>query len=591
MTVSTGTAPDPVTKTTYTYFRGMNGDTLPGGQTRSVTITDSRHDPAVTDSNQFAGLTYETQVFNGPATVTDTITDPWSSAATATHALTGGLPAQQAFLTGTADQKVYTPLASGATRETETDYTHDSDGRVTKANDLGDVSTSADDLCTTTSYADNTTAWILDAPSEVKTVSVNCSTTPSLPANAVSDQLSFYDGSTTLGAAPTVGDLTMTQMAASYTGSTPSYATMQTAAYDEYGRPLTATDADNRKTTTAYMPATGAEPTSVTVTDPMSQVTTTAYDPLRELPTKITTAAGYVTTEQYDALGRLTAVYKPGEASPARRTSGTPTPSRRPAPRRSTPTPSTTTAPPGCRRPSTTRCCAPGKPRPRPPTTGGRSPTPCTTPTGGYQRPPTPTTTKTGIGDPGPGPGRPGPLRDRLHLRPGRTADRRDRLRPGHPDLADHHQLRRELHHHHPPARRHANHHRHRRPRPHHRPDPVPRRAARRLPSTTRPPTTPTPPTPTTQTVRKPPQTDPAGNTWSWTYNLLGYQTQAIDPDTGTTTSTYDNAGQLLTSTDARGKQITTTYDADRRDRDLRHHQHPGTVRRPTSWPAGSTTH
>lgn len=53
--------------------------------------------------------------------------------------------------------------------------------------------------------------------------------------------------------------------------------------YDEYGRVLTATDADGNITTTAYTPTTGAEPTSVTVTDPMGLATTTTYDPARDL--------------------------------------------------------------------------------------------------------------------------------------------------------------------------------------------------------------------------------------------------------------------------------------------------------------------
>ena len=76
MSVSAGTAPDPVTKTTYTYFRGMDGDYLTPSTTRSVSVTDSRSDPVVKDLNQYAGVTYETQVFNGTATVTDTISDP-----------------------------------------------------------------------------------------------------------------------------------------------------------------------------------------------------------------------------------------------------------------------------------------------------------------------------------------------------------------------------------------------------------------------------------------------------------------------------------------------------------------------------------
>jgi YD repeat-containing protein len=149
----------------------------------------------------------------------------------------------------------------------------------------------------------------------VQVVSVPCGTTPSLPANAVSDTCTFYDGSATLGAAPSAGDVTQTQKATSYSGSAPAYTTESSGTFDEYGRVLTAADADNRTTTTAYTPATGAEPTSVTVTDPKALVTTTTYDPARDLPLTVTDPAAYVTTEHYDALGRLTAVWTPGHAT------------------------------------------------------------------------------------------------------------------------------------------------------------------------------------------------------------------------------------------------------------------------------------
>ncbi len=565
MTVSTGSGNDPVTKTTYTYFRGMNADTLPGGGTRSVSVTDSRGDPAVTDSTQYAGMTYETQVFNGSATVTDTITAPWSSAVTAAHTLAGGLPAQQAFLTGTADEKVYTPLAGGTTQETETDYTHDSYGRVTKVNDQGNVSTTADDLCTTTSYADNTSAWILDAPAEVETVSVNCSATPSLPADAVSDTLSFYDGSTTLGAAPSTGDLTMSQKATSYTGSAPSYSTMQTLAVDQYGRVTASTDADNRKTSTAYTPATGAEPTSVTVTDPMTFTTTTAYDPLRDLPVKVTNPAAYVTSEQYDALGRLTAVNEPGQTAPGPpnlkysytvsasgpsivdtytlnddatyRLTETLYDSLLRARETQTQTPnngrlvSDTMYNTDGWKSETTDSYYDGAPVSTklvqaqagnvPSATGytydqtGRQTAEIsyalgvetwrtTTSYGGNfvtSVPPSGGTATTTVTDAR------GNTTDLIQYHAGQPADY---LNDPPSDYSD-----------------------------------------------------------TSYTYypngQKATQADPAGNTWSWKYNLLGDQTQASDPDTGNSSSTYDNAGQLLTATDARGKQTTTTYDADGR--------------------------
>jgi hypothetical protein len=53
----TGTGDDLVTNTTYAYFRGMDGDTLPNGKTRHASVTDSCGDPAVTDANQYSGMT------------------------------------------------------------------------------------------------------------------------------------------------------------------------------------------------------------------------------------------------------------------------------------------------------------------------------------------------------------------------------------------------------------------------------------------------------------------------------------------------------------------------------------------------------
>jgi YD repeat-containing protein len=66
---------------------------------------------------------------------------------------------------------------------------------------------------------------------------------------------------------------------------------------------------------------------------------------------------------------------------------------------------------------------------------------------------------------------------------------------------------------------------------------------------------------------------DPAGNTWSYQYDLLGDQTQFQDPDAGTTTDTYDPAGQLITTTDSRG-QADQLHLRRRRPQDLRLRHH-----------------
>ncbi|MFF3609283.1 ricin-type beta-trefoil lectin domain protein [Streptomyces sp. NPDC002463] len=59
---------------------------------------------------------------------------------------------------------------------------------------------------------------------------------------------------------------------------------------------------------------------------------------------------------------------------------------------------------------------------------------------------------------------------------------------------------------------------------------------------------------------------DTAGNTWSYSYNLLGQKTSQTDPNAGTSTfDKYDVAGNLLQSTDARGQVLSFAYDWDDR--------------------------
>jgi RHS repeat-associated protein len=56
--------------------------------------------------------------------------------------------------------------------------------------------------------------------------------------------------------------------------------------------------------------------------------------------------------------------------------------------------------------------------------------------------------------------------------------------------------------------------------------------------------------------------TDPRNLVTTYTANGLGDRTSQVSPDTGTTTSTFDAAGNLKTRTDARGKQVLYSYDA-----------------------------
>jgi hypothetical protein len=251
--------------TDYTYFRGMDGDiSSPSGDRREVTLTAS-DGTAVSDAPAFAGRVFEAITrngFGGPI-VTNDITVPWSSATTAVQSDvikvgSGGSSvtiSRSARYVGEDDARTLTTLSSGGPRESEVKTTHDALGRVTKVNDLGDTSTAADDQCTTTSYTDNTGAWLLQFPSEVRVVGEECGSAPSLPDDAISDARTFYDGSSTFGAAPTRGDVTQAQVAKDYDSSQqPVWLTTATNTYDGLGRQLSAKDQLNRTTSTAYTP-------------------------------------------------------------------------------------------------------------------------------------------------------------------------------------------------------------------------------------------------------------------------------------------------------------------------------------------------
>jgi RHS repeat-associated protein len=304
VTARTGTAPDPVTENTTTYLQGMSQDGPPSNTGPVVNLTTSRGQQ-VTDLNQFAGAELEQIAYDGAGTgqqVTDTVDLPWTSSAIAVNTSLD----QAAYLTGTNSALTYTALAGGGARESIVNYFYNSSGLVTGQSSVPDTGNTAESTCTDTTYAANTGTGLLDLPATVTTDAGACNASGGGTGPMVSQTESFYDGQA-LGVAPTAGNLTKTEQATAV-----GYFDTSTYTYDEYGRVLTATNPDRDTTTTAYTPATGAEPTSEQVTDPMGLVTTTTYDLARELPLTATAPGGEVTTTAYDALGRETAQWTPG---------------------------------------------------------------------------------------------------------------------------------------------------------------------------------------------------------------------------------------------------------------------------------------
>ncbi|MGH8959797.1 MAG: glycohydrolase toxin TNT-related protein [Jatrophihabitantaceae bacterium] len=340
------TSPSTLQTSYYTYFQGMDNDLADtAAGRRSVTLTSSDGHTTVTDSLWWAGRTFETITHNGLGgpVVSDTVATPYASAPT----LTGSTVTEHvgnssttfgytptARYTGDAKSVTTSPLSipAGAVRTTETDTSYDSLGRPVKVDDHGDLSDPAQEQCTLTSYVDNSTAWIYDAPDELNSYAGSCAAGPADPAtDTISDVRTSYDQHA-WAAAPTLGDATVTQRATSYTGSTPVFTTASSTSYDALGRPLSTSDAMSRSSTTTYTPAAPAAGgtitgdigpvTQVRTTDPETFSSTDTLDPGRGVVTANLDANSHLTTTTYDPLGRAI-----GQWLPDRPKAGNPIPS------------------------------------------------------------------------------------------------------------------------------------------------------------------------------------------------------------------------------------------------------------------------
>ena len=305
VTAQTGTAPGPVTETVDTFLQGMSQDGPAASPGPVVTVATSRGQQ-VTDDDQFAGMPLEEVVYDGAGSgqvVSDTVSLPWSSAATAVNTALD----QAAYMTGAGSVLTYTPLAGGTTRESTQDYTYNSYGLVASDSSVPDTASPGEDTCATTTYAVNTGTWLVDLPAAEVTDAGACNAAGNGTGALVSQTDDFYDGQA-LGAGPSAGNLTKSEQAV----AAGSFDT-STATYDEYGRVLTATDPDERHHHHRLHPGHrrradvggGDRPDGPGHHHHLRPGPGPAAD-------RDQTRRRYATTTAYDALGRLTAEWTPG---------------------------------------------------------------------------------------------------------------------------------------------------------------------------------------------------------------------------------------------------------------------------------------
>jgi RHS repeat-associated protein len=310
--VRVGSPASPTTQsvTKYTFYRGMNGDRAgASGGAKSVNVTGT----TIPDHRWFAGTVRSEKTLNGVggATVSETVTTPWASAVNADNGT------RKSRITGIERTDVIEPLSTGGTRTASTINTMDARGFVTQTS--SEAGTGQPSKCATTQFAaDNATAWIIGLPAVATEYAVACAQVPTAPMTSVLSHTKVeYDGAD-VGAAATLGLPTATWEARGFTGATlatADWAQVSATAYDAMGRVTSSTDAASRTTTTDYVPAAtaaaGAGPlTSATVTNPLGWTTKTTTDPYRGLTTSVLDPNGKTATTEYDALGRLTKVWR-----------------------------------------------------------------------------------------------------------------------------------------------------------------------------------------------------------------------------------------------------------------------------------------
>jgi RHS repeat-associated protein len=305
--VTRGDGQTMTTRTEHTYLRGLHGDKNPDGGTRPEPREDSTG-TSYTDLDEFAAYEIETAVYNGNTVITKTLTKPalhQSAAVTRAWGTDKSVMVLQDTVRGLSRK------ADGTWRETKssTEYDTAHGGRVTQVNNLGDLSTTADDQCTTNTYADNPALNIYTRVSRKETVAVACGVTPNRATQVLGDERTYYDGLPTLGAAPTIGNPTKTERLAEHNGTTATYAVTGESTFDTYGRPLVVKDAAGTTLTHTYTDTNGRA-TKMVATGPLGNVTT-EYSPVWGHKTADIDANNKRADLLYDKLGRLTEVRLP----------------------------------------------------------------------------------------------------------------------------------------------------------------------------------------------------------------------------------------------------------------------------------------
>ncbi|MFE7646386.1 ricin-type beta-trefoil lectin domain protein [Streptomyces phaeoluteigriseus] len=313
------------------FFRGMDGDPLPGGGSRSVIVKDSEGATVATDEEPFAGRVAESLTYASATAstwLTRTVDKP-KAVKLAARSRSGGIPDLKAWRVLTPESLTYTRSSGEGTDKrtvrvlrtvTEYEDTYGLPTRVTEYNDWSSDSTANntdDDTCTVMSYVHNTAKHLIGLPEQTLTTAGTCAqAATATAADWIDGSRVAYDG-LAYQAAPTVGNATATW---AVTGTGGGWVKDAEVTYDAYGRTTSTKNAlaiandEDSKDTTTYTPDKG-QVFQITTTNALNHSETSTLEPGRGVALTDEDVNGRVTTYTYDALGRATQVWNPNRAT------------------------------------------------------------------------------------------------------------------------------------------------------------------------------------------------------------------------------------------------------------------------------------
>ncbi|MGH9212796.1 MAG: RHS repeat-associated core domain-containing protein [Acidimicrobiales bacterium] len=291
------------TATRYRVFRGMHGDRLSVGGPRTAQVASLVQPSLVfNDEPWLAGMVLEEAQLGIFGDVQEAARYEYEPRVTS---LVGTDPQDWGVWVGTSRTTSSIATAVNVFRQQRTTTTFTPHLQPATVLEEGWLDATGDERCTTTTYAINDTAWILDRPSSVKMVGgSNCAAGQELRRSET-----YYDLSTTLGVAPSRGNPTRHRMQLDAS----TWATEETR-YDAWGRVMSVADANEGTSTTGYeFTPNGGFPQSTVATNAKGHVTVTQWLPEYGEPLSVTDPNDRVTSYTYNSLGLLTSVRLPTE--------------------------------------------------------------------------------------------------------------------------------------------------------------------------------------------------------------------------------------------------------------------------------------